>query len=1221
MLLSILFIGTYNISYGSTPGFKNTIPLTSLVSGHVNSSTGLPLNGVVVQAGSLSAMTNDLGYYSMHLDPGSYSLNFSKIGYTSQMINITVLAGGSPVVTDAVLTELSNPPGCASASVSFDDTQCTVFWCPPVGPYELLYDDGTVDCYPADQQAGDMNAVRFTPGGYPATITGAKLFIDNVPGGNCVGSTMIVKVYSASASGFPLIMLDSIQVTILQLGWIQVNGLNATVNSGDFLIVMQQNAPLLNCPSLGIDSSAPTANKSYFSIASLGNIWMQYDNQDFMIRALVYGPIPEINDKKAASSILHTDNQFKVSGVLLGADKAGITTSSEQLGSSGDSPVSVSHYQIYRIFCPDTTQPVSAGIFTLINNNTATNSYVDFGAAWTALPEGWYAYGIKASYIGGGESDFTYSNRVAHRMYADITVNGQLICGMAPADGAQVKLTAQNYPCQTLIDTIPASGSLTISHLVAGLYNIRITYPGCTPYIESLTLYSSRIINVNLGQVANPVRNLYVDGHFLIASWDEPLSLLLEEHFESADFPPAGWQSSSLGMGWYLNSNPDSSSWAIMPHTTYAVANDNSAGSSNNGCCDYLITPELDLTAAPSYVLSFSSFFDGTAGQSAYVEMSTDAGVTWTIIYTCSPFPSWYQVDIDLTAYSGPAAGYNSVQFAFHTSDNGNVGSGWAVDDVVLFSGGLQVQSYSIFKDSTLVGVAPPEVLWWQIDPELMNQGQSYTICVSANYCNISSETACFDFMNYYLFPPQNLMVTDSVTATSGNAILNWQAPDSNNCYFIGTNIYRNSEMIATISDTTTVYRDFNLDPGYYCYYISAIYETSCIGFPGIYGESYSEGPACTDIVYGADLPVNDDFSSGQFDPALWTAGQNWVVDSQTDNPVPAARFKWDPLIEDYSSALESFWMNTTTLDSLAPYVVWFDFDARLNDPTLSGTEKLSVEVWDGSVWNTVLEYINNGSFDWTGNHLDITQYASDRVFKVRFTANGISSVGIYDWSVDNVHIYTTTALLPPISLTTELVDPLGDAIRLNWLSPTAGGPSWKAASLSEVRNPGIENGELFTPSGYNIYRRDVSQSGSVNDTLNDYLLIASTDTTLYVDVDLPNYPVSCYQYYVTAVYDLGESDSSNTETECLYTSIEQTEPAEIHVYPNPAHDFLNIELPLNARKLRVYNSIGALITEIALRNESKYSLRTRELSPGLYSLRIELLEGKLVYYKFIIAR
>ncbi|MGV8115099.1 MAG: hypothetical protein AB2L17_19595 [Lentimicrobium sp.] len=47
-------------------------------------------------------------------------------------------------------------------------------------------------------------------------------------------------------------------------------------------------------------------------------------------------------------------------------------------------------------------------------------------------------------------------------------------------------------------------------------------------------------------------------------------------------------------MGWFATNDGSSEYFIIEPHTRYAVANDDAAN--DNGCCDYLITPEVDLT-------------------------------------------------------------------------------------------------------------------------------------------------------------------------------------------------------------------------------------------------------------------------------------------------------------------------------------------------------------------------------------------------------------------------------------------------------------------------------------------------------------------------------------------------------------------------------------------------------------------------------------------------
>ncbi|KAF0200038.1 MAG: hypothetical protein FD170_3832, partial [Bacteroidetes bacterium] len=97
----------------------------------------------------------------------------------------------------------------------------------------------------------------------------------------------------------------------------------------------------------------------------------------------------------------------------------------------------------------------------------------------------------------------------------------------------------------------------------------------------------------------------------------------------------------------------------------------------------------MDWTDLPSYRLNFASYFDGSFGQSAYVELSTDAGATWTVISSMVAAPgAWQNLEIDLAQFSG-ATGLGSVWIAFHADDNGAWASGWAVDDIQIASGGV----------------------------------------------------------------------------------------------------------------------------------------------------------------------------------------------------------------------------------------------------------------------------------------------------------------------------------------------------------------------------------------------------------------------------------------------------------------------------------------------------------------------------------------------------
>ena len=90
---------------------------------------------------------------------------------------------------------------------------------------------------------------------------------------------------------------------------------------------------------------------------------------------------------------------------------------------------------------------------------------------------------------------------------------------------------------------------------------------------------------------------------------------------------------------------------------------------------------------------------------------------------------------------------------------------------------------------------------------------------------------------------------------------------------------------------------------------------------------------------------------------------------------------------------------------------------------------------------STKLELANTGSVDWTLKHIDISN-VKGKAFMVRFRANGVNSVDILHWYVDNIHIYGECH--PPQTLTGHQNQ---FTTTLTWLAPTCGGggptPQW----------------------------------------------------------------------------------------------------------------------------------------------------------------------------------
>ncbi|MBW6516187.1 MAG: T9SS type A sorting domain-containing protein [Candidatus Cloacimonetes bacterium] len=154
--------------------------------------------------------------------------------------------------------------------------------------------------------------------------------------------------------------------------------------------------------------------------------------------------------------------------------------------------------------------------------------------------------------------------------------------------------------------------------------------------------------------------------------------------------------------------------------------------------------------------------------------------------------------------------------------------------------------------------------------------------------------------------------------------------------------------------------------------------------------------------------------------------------------------------------------------------------------------------------------------------------------------------------------------LLPPVNLTGEVTN---EYIILYWESPEF--------DLSKRNNGKVDIKEFPTGHrnveilGYNIYKDDVQ--------INDELVTEE----VYHDPDFETYET--YHYFVTVVYNLGESSPSNIE-EVYVTSVDEDIEYVPYVtelrsnYPNPFNPSTNISFSLQERShvsIEVYNILG----------------------------------------------
>ncbi|MBN3036591.1 MAG: T9SS type A sorting domain-containing protein, partial [Bacteroidales bacterium] len=129
---------------------------------------------------------------------------------------------------------------------------------------------------------------------------------------------------------------------------------------------------------------------------------------------------------------------------------------------------------------------------------------------------------------------------------------------------------------------------------------------------------------------------------------------------------------------------------------------------------------------------------------------------------------------------------------------------------------------------------------------------------------------------------------------------------------------------------------------------------------------------------------------------------------------------------------------------------------------------------------------------------------------------------------------------------------------------------------------------------GYNVYR----DGNKIN---------ASMVTALeYDDMDLP---VGYYEYYVTAVYDEGESGPSNKVYVDIITGIEQPGVINTVIFPNPAREMIHITSATEMSAVRIYNYAGQLVLDTRATGTT-CRIDASVLTGGIYIIQVENGDG-----------
>ena len=346
---------------------------------------------------------------------------------------------------------------------------------------------------------------------------------------------------------------------------------------------------------------------------------------------------------------------------------------------------------------------------------------------------------------------------------------------------------------------------------------------------------------------------------------------------------------------------------------------------------------------------------------------------------------------------------------------------------------------YKLFLADSLVAELADTTFIYTL--ECLLYGTSYTANLIAVYESGESEAVSFSWTSLYLKPVQQPFTQ----YTPGSDEVQFHLANIQGCddgslpdRLISFNIYHDGEFTANVptaqGDEFVIFIMNNLSLGLTTFCTTAVYDLGNYGLPGETGESVW---VCEDvnIVLGMELPFFEDWQSGSFETNQWeTNGDYWEIDTQTGNPEPAARFFSINNLSNYSFELKSSNIDASVTGAEQ---IYFDFDLKLLDNNATATEKLLIQVFDGSSWHTVNIFKNTGSFDWTKQSFNITKWAEGKIIKLRFLAAGENSFNFSAWLIDNIEVYRNCN--KPEELTGEVYStnyPQVNGSELRWSAP-----------------------------------------------------------------------------------------------------------------------------------------------------------------------------------------
>ena len=981
-------VNTTNISMLPAPVFTGII---------TDGCTGAPVAGAVVAlnfGGANTTMTNSAGFFLMPCInvSGMQTVLVSKTGYDTFTTSITFVPN-TTTTFNMILYCAANPPGAVTAALNnpANPTAVNLAWSAPQGNYQLIYDDGSPEDFSVWAMAGNLDAVKFTPLGWPVTINGGSLHTGKATDyqANAQPSQSFT-MYACKADGTggtPGTLLDSTTVTPTAFGWVSFTFATPIVlNSGEFFLVMKQGGTPPHAAGIGIDTSSSQL-RSWSRFVTGSGPWLPASH-NFMMRASVKGT---------------------GGPVLL------------------DNPAYTPSYHAWRLLQGQESN--TASWISMYTGNAGTCS----DNSWPTLSSAPYRWAVRAVYPPGTRlSPPSFSNVLGKDYTATVTIQSTSDCSKC-GKNSDVRLTNTTYPDTIYMIHLDSLGHGQRPGIWKGIYTLSYSVFSCLTVTQNnIHVNGDTTLTFTVTEVKPPVTGLSINNQSLLATWIAPtvISNYFYETWSSGSFATNQWVVTGGG-NWQISNtigNPAPS--AIFSGTPQCT-----------NCTQYLTSQTFNAISAPVIHLGYDIYlnnFGTTNINTMAVELWN--GTTWSVLKTYdnqSGSIPWTSENLDITS----TAVNHDFKIRFHASsvDTYDINE-WAVDNIRIYgTDNFATNPHCFYGYSVYINNIQSTFVtdtFYHIPPQQVIFGHPYQLCVKAVYFGGISTAVCDTFTAKFLYPPKNLLVTP----LECTAHLTWEKPDDPVALtaLTGYDIYRDNTFINNNNHPDSVsYYDMGLTPGVYRYGVTAKYDLGVYGFPGQTGASLILPDAGPDTVHcGFPMPFHDGFDQGNFTYHNWSFDPNqgnWGISNFFKTAAPFADFSWQPVRTNYSYALVSAYIDAFNWKCAS---VWLDFDYKLADHNATGNEKLKAEAWYDNSWHLLKELANNGSVNWTTLHLPLPG-AAGRGLKIRFVAYGVNSGDILHWYIDNINVYGVCS--PPLALTFNMN---GQTANLSWTAPACLGAS-----------------------------------------------------------------------------------------------------------------------------------------------------------------------------------